>query len=233
MKIAILLCGHVHPDLVDEHGQYSEMVASLLDPHHEAIEYASFDVTQEQFPRDNSDFDAVIISGSHVSVYDDYPWIKSLETYLQALIQTNKKIIGICFGHQILAQCLGGEVIKSPKGWGIGSYQTRLVEKRAWMHQPLETLNLLVSHQDQVVKAPTQANILYQSSFCPNYMMQIDEHILTVQGHPEFKADYLKVLIKQRLNILSPKEYDNGLKSLQRETHDALFAKWMLNFIEH
>ncbi|WBV66493.1 type 1 glutamine amidotransferase [Legionella pneumophila] len=118
MNLGILLCDKVSEVFVADHGQYPEMFANLLRPADSTLELTVFDAEHGELPTDIHAVDAYLISGSRHGVNDDYPWIRKLEEFVRTLHASQKKLIGICFGHQLIAKALGGKVIKSPKGWG-------------------------------------------------------------------------------------------------------------------
>ncbi|WP_421119900.1 type 1 glutamine amidotransferase [Aquihabitans daechungensis] len=154
LRIGLVQCGHIHPDLVPEHGDYPKLFGDLLGSY--GIELTTFDVDHGQFPADLAAFDGWIITGSANSAYEDLPWIHQTEDLLRELITQQAPMVAVCFGHQLLAQALGGTVAKSPAGWGAGVHAYELVgEPAPWMDPPAHgTLRLIASHQDQVTELP-------------------------------------------------------------------------------
>jgi GMP synthase-like glutamine amidotransferase len=231
MKLGILLCDQVSPGLAVKHGQYPEMFMNFLEPADRTIEFTVYNVVQNEFPKSVHEVDAYLISGSRYSVYDNSLWIDQLEAFVRTLHLEQKKLIGICFGHQMVAQALGGRVIKSPKGWGVGMSQNRVYKHKEWMSPRVEQFNILVSHQDQVVELPTGTELLAGSDFCPNYLMQIDSHILTIQGHPEFTKEYCKDLMISREDNVSESEFRIAMQSLELQEDDQLISQWIIQFL--
>lgn len=231
MKLGILKCDSVSDVFVDKHGQYPEMFANLLHPVNPNIELVIFDAENEILPRDIHAVDAYLITGSRHGVNDGYPWIGQLEDFIRTLHSAQKKVIGICFGHQLIAKALGGKVIKSPKGWAVGMSQNQIYQQKHWMSPFKTEFNLLVSHQDQVVELPEGAQILAGSDFCPNYMMQIDSHFFSVQGHPEFTKDYSRDLMVSREDTVNETQFAQGISSLELHEDDALIAQWIISFL--
>jgi GMP synthase-like glutamine amidotransferase len=230
MKLGILQCDRVREELA-AHGQYPERFATLLMPIYNALELVIFDVEHDVFPQDIHEVDAYLITGSRHGVNDGLPWITRLEAFVRELDKEKKKIIGICFGHQIIAKALGGKAIKSPKGWGVGVSQNRIDAAKPWMHSEIKEFNLLVSHQDQVVELPDGAEVLASSDFCPFYMIQIGNHILTIQGHPEFTKVYSHELLHFRREALTESVFLKGLESLDQNVDDKLVAQWIMSFL--
>jgi GMP synthase-like glutamine amidotransferase len=231
MNLGILNCDRVS-DVFARHGQYPDMFATLLQSIAPQMTFTVFNVIDEELPKDIHAADAYLITGSKYSVNDNYPWITSLEDFVRSLYATSKKVIGICFGHQLIAKVFGGKVIQSPKGWGLGVLQNQIVQPKEWMHPPRPHFNLLASHQDQVEILPFEAQLLASSEFCPNNMMQIGNTILSLQGHPEFTKAYAKELMQSREHIIAKEVLTRGLQSLEREHEYALIAQWMIQFLD-
>ena len=230
MNIGILQCGHVRDELVPQHGRYPEMFSALLTQADPTLTFTLYDAKHDNLPSDVNACDAYLITGSRHSVNEELPWISRLEDFIRDLHAAQKKIIGICFGHQLIAKALGGKVIKSPGGWGVGMSKNKITQQKSWMNPPLDKFNLLVSHQDQVVELPPGAEVLASNEACPFYMIQIGNN-LTVQGHPEFSKDYSRALIEYRKDSLDTARYEQGLQSLQLEKDDAFVSQWIVNFL--
>ena len=230
MKVGILAAGAPPRALQPQFGDYVTMFETLLAGH--GYDWRAFDVPAGAYPDRPEDCDAYILTGAAAGVYDGDPWIERLFQFLRAA-KGRAKLVGICFGHQALAQALGGQVIKSPKGWGIGlhSYQAR--DERAWMDAG-GAFSLSASHQDQVIEAPADAAVLAGSDFCPNGMLAwADGMTLSCQLHPEFEPGYSKALIEGRRGTRFPEaQAAEAIASLDRPDDHARFADWMARFIE-
>lgn len=231
MRLGILKCDNVSDVFEAEHGQYPAMFLNLLRPFSPDLQITIYDVEQGEFPTDLNAVDAYLITGSRHGVNDGFPWIAQLEACVRSLYDAQKKVIGICFGHQLIAKALGGRVIKSPKGWGVGMSQNKMLRIKEWMNPQPASFNLLVSHQDQVVDLPVGAEILASNDFCPYYMMQIGNHFLTIQGHPEFTKAYSRALMVSREDALNEMEFAQGIKSLELPEDDKLIAQWIMCFL--
>ena len=230
MIIGILQCGKVQEKLALKHGQYPTMFNTLLKQINPTFTYTTYDVESGMVPSNINACDAYIITGSHHGVYDDLPWIPSLQMFVRKLHAADKKIVGVCFGHQLVAQALGGKVIKSPKGWGVGISKSHIIQHKPWMIPKRDELNLIISHQDQVVDVPRGAEILAGNDFCPFYMTQMG-NTLTIQGHPEFSKAYAEDVLEGRKAILDSTLFKEALQSLGLEKDDAIVARWIVNFI--
>jgi len=231
MNLGILKCDSVSDVFVAEHGQYPEMFATLLHAVDPTIKFTVFDAEHGELPTDIDVVDAYLITGSRHGVNDGSPWITQLEQFVRHLYDAQKKVIGICFGHQLIAKALGGKVIKSPKGWGVGMSQNNLVQHKEWMKSSNPFFNVLVSHQDQVVVLPPEAEVLASSDFCPFYMIQTGDHFFSIQGHPEFTKGYSRALMISREDSINKLEFEQGMNSLGMHEDSHLIAEWIINFL--
>ena len=140
-------------------------------------------------------------------------------------------MLGVCFGHQLLALLLGGRTERAAQGWGVGTHSYQLKQKPEWMSPALDELTLLISHQDQVTQLPQNATLLASSDFCPNAAYAIGDQVLCFQGHPEFVHDYSRALMELRQDFLGEAVYSQGVSSLDRDHQGAAVAEWMMRFV--
>lgn len=231
MKIGVLKTDDVRKELVGEFGEYPEMFADLLRAQEPGLEFVTYEVQRGHYPADIDEVDAYLITGSKTGVYEDKAWIPPLMDFVRELHKTRKPTIGICFGHQLIAEALGGKTRKSDNGWGVGVHSYEMQETPAWMSEPQEGFSLLVSHQDQVEELPPGAKVLASSDFCPMAMMQIGDHILTFQAHPEFTKPYSNSLMELRREAFGEDVVEKGQASLQNDIHESTVARWMLEFL--
>jgi GMP synthase-like glutamine amidotransferase len=231
MKLGILKTDAVRPEWVPEFGEYPDMFAALLGREDGELEFVTYDVEEGEYPADIDEVDAYLITGSKSSVYDDKPWIRDLEEFVRALHARRKKLVGICFGHQLVAQALGGRTEKSPLGWGVGLQDYRFDSLPPWHDQGPADFAILASHQDQVVENAKGAQVLAGSDFCENAVCQVGNHILTFQGHPEFLPGYSREIMEFRRDMIGESAYTNGMASLSRAQEGARVARWIVNFL--
>lgn len=232
MKVALLECDQVLEKFQSEFGQYSSMIQQMFTSVGAHFEFDVFDCQKGQYPLNIDDYDFFITTGSKSDAYAKSDWIKQLIEFVQRLNKANKKLIGICFGHQIIALALGGKVEKSTRGWGIGLSHNQIVAKPTWIKEKSETLNIIVSHQDQIIDLPENALVIAKSDFCPYFMVQWNDHFLSIQGHPEWQKNYSKVLINDRRNRISKPVIEAGLASLSEKPDNLLFTRWVLDFVQ-
>lgn len=232
MKVAILECDEVLEKFQPQFGHYRDMVRQMFQPFDVPFEFTVFDCQKGHYPGDIDDYDCYITTGSKASVYDEARWIQQLIGFVKRLDRHKKKLIGICFGHQIIAMACQGMVEKSKKGWGIGVAVNRLVSHPDWMSEIKPELHIIVSHQDQITILPKDAEVIAESDFCPFFMVQWNDHFLSIQGHPEWNRDYSRTLINERRSIIDPERVEAGLRSLDIEPDNVLFVRWILDFLK-
>jgi GMP synthase-like glutamine amidotransferase len=193
MKIGILQTGHAPDALRPRHGDYPDLFARLLAG--QGFTFETYPVVDGVFPADPRDCDGWLITGSRHGAYEDHPWIPRLEALIRAIRDAGVPLVGICFGHQIIAQALGGRVEKFPGGWAVG---------RTEYDWGGETIALNAWHQDQVTVRPPGAEVLARNDFCENAALAYGDSILTVQAHPEFHRDFTAEMIEKRGRGLVP-----------------------------
>ena len=207
MKIGILLVGRAPDDLVKEYGTYAEMLITLINSEEKVFEFKTFNVLGSVFPKDHLECDGWIVTGSPHGVYEDHIWIPVISEMIQSIYRDKLPIFGVCFGHQLIAQALGGTVEKSIKGWGLGLHTYQISNKTNYMNNLLDEVTLNICHQDQVLQTPEGATVYAKSDFCENAGFYINDKVLTMQAHPEFLVDFIKDLLSARRDLTIPKEY--------------------------
>lgn len=193
MLIGILQTGLAPEQLMDAAGDYPDMFVRLLDGH--GFTFKTWRVLDGEFPPDVHAADGWLITGSKFGAYEDHDWIPPLEDFIRATYAAHVPMVGICFGHQIIAQAMGGRVEKFTKGWAVGptdyDFGGTPVRLNAW-------------HQDQVVDKPEAAKVVGSNAFCANAALLYDDRMFTVQPHPEFRPDFVDGLMKTRGKGLVP-----------------------------
>ena len=225
MKIGLLVCDHIQKGFSD----YSELFGSLLAEY----EFVNYYVCDGNFPDSASAHEAWLITGSKYSVYDDIDWINRLKAFVREIAQADKYCIGVCFGHQMLGEAMGGKVLKSTMGWCVGVHQFEVIENRAWMIPASPTVNLVMSCQDQIQILPPNSKVIAKAPKCPVGIIQIGDKMLGIQGHPEFSIDYVKYLMEDRTNKIGEQTVREGMESLNNPTHNDILANWINSFITH
>lgn len=229
MRIGLLQCGQVAPVLVDRFGDYPTIYGDLLGPE---VQLLVHDVQGGPVPEDPTGFDGWLISGSAQSTYDDLPWIAPTERFLRALVDRNVPTVAICFGHQLLAQALGGRVELAPGGWGVGAHDYRLIgppRTPGWPDR--DRVRLIASHQDQVTRLPDGADVIASTDHCPIAGFTLGPAALALQPHPEFSGPLSHALTTARRERIGDVTSDEALASLEPDRLDRdLVARWMIDF---
>ena len=233
MNVAILQCDNVLEKFQSQFGDYPEMVEQMFDGVDLPLSFDTYDCRQGQFPADINGYDFYLTTGSKASVYEELDWLQQLIEFIRQLDKSKKKLVGICFGHQLMAMARNGTVEKSDKGWGIGIARNRVVSHPQWMDEETSEINILVSHQDQIIDLPDDTLIIAESDFCPFFIVQWGNHFLSIQGHPEWSNEYSQTLINDRRAIIPADLIKTGLESLQTEADNALFVRWIMKFVQY
>jgi GMP synthase-like glutamine amidotransferase len=197
----------------------------------DATRYDVFDVQTGAPPADPGEYDALFVMGSPAGVYDPLPWIPPLMDYLRGA-RGRTAMVGVCFGHQVMAQAFGGEVRKSEKGWGLGLHSYEVAAPQPWMDGDVRTIALPVSHQDQVVERPPAAEVVASSAFTPNAILAYTDHpAISFQCHPEFTVDYARALVERRRGQVADEALDRASASLDAPNDSARLADWVRGFL--
>lgn len=237
MKIGILQADSVLDQFQAIHGNYPGMIAGILgqaaDELKVTAEFVNYDVEHGIYPDAIDDCDGYVITGSKKSVYDDEPWIAPLKAFIRELHAAEKKLVGLCFGHQLIAEALGGKTLGAETGWCVGIHESEILQP-GWFMEGEESglYTLIVSHKDQVIQLPKGAQLLASAEQCPNSMYSIGDHILTMQGHPEFSREYSRDLMEMRQDILGPDTYKAGVASLDKPLMRDIVSRWIIRFIK-
>lgn len=231
MRIGILNADAVKPEFAVDFGEYPDMFSRLLVAVDPDTEFVTYEVVNGDYPAAIDEVDAYIITGSKLSVYDDVPWIDTLKDFVRKLHGAEKKLIGICFGHQLVAEALGGKTRQANQGWCVGVHRAKLTGDAAAYGPAGVEFQILSNHKDQVEKMAVGAKLLASSDACPIAMTKVGNHILTIQGHAEFDKGYALALLNMRREILGEPLYRTAVDTLQQGTDNSQVARWILDFV--
>jgi GMP synthase-like glutamine amidotransferase len=196
LRLGILRTGRPPKPAIARFGTYPDMFMRLLGE--EAYEWRTYAVDEGELPSSPEACDAYLVTGSSCGVYDPLPWIGEAQAFLRAA-KGRAALVGVCFGHQLMAQAFGGKVVKSPKGWGVGEQVYEVMQAEPWMDGAPLRIRLPASHQDQVVEPPQGAEVFAASEFTPYAgLAWRDQPAISMQPHPEFDPAYAVSLIEHR-----------------------------------
>lgn len=222
MLIGILQTGLAPENLAPQMGDYPDMFARLLDGN--GFTFKTFRVVEGELPASVKDCDGWLITGSRHGVYEDHPWIPPLEQFIRDAFAARVPVVGICFGHQIIAQAMGGKVERYEGGWAVGAteydFDGDRIVLNAW-------------HRDQVTKAPDGAKVVGTNEFCTNAALLYDDRAFTVQAHPEFRPEFVDGLMKTRGKGLVPDTLmAEATERLELSLHDKTIAARIAAFFK-
>lgn len=232
LSICILETDILRPELIGQYSGYGRMFERLFARQPVPARFSVFNVVRGEYPPDGQVFDAYLVTGSKADSFGSDAWIETLRGFLLRRYEEGAKLLGVCFGHQLLALLLGGRCGRAAKGWGVGVHRYRLEQTLPWMTPSAEGVGLLVSHQDQVTALPEGAQLLASSEFCPVAAYRIGEQVLCFQGHPEFVEGYARGLLDLRREAHGEPLYQKAISTLNEGHDGALIAQWMLQFVQ-
>lgn len=229
-RIVIAETGMPPHGLDQRFGRYPDMMRTMLGGHGLSPATLDIDAVGGDTVPAPEDGDALLITGSPAGVYEAHEWVPPLEEAIRAWARAGLPVVGICFGHQIMAKALGGHVALSERGWGVGVHTYELLGPRPVPGLP-PRLACAVSHKDQVVNLPPGALRVGGSAFCPNGIIRYAEgRCLSFQMHPEFDHAFAVSLMAARRDSIPPAVFDHGMASLENETDRGLLARWIAGF---
>jgi GMP synthase-like glutamine amidotransferase len=239
MKLTIIETGRPPEPIARDFPGYPIMIEALLRSHMPDLMCETVSLVDGGSLPDHHEVTAVMITGSPVGVYDPVPWIEPLKAWIQQAAQFNIPQVGICFGHQIMAEAFGGRAHKAPQGWGLGRHAYNIAANEPWMPVSdainVTSLSLAVSHQDQVLEVPPSARVLAHSPFTPFAALVYDHApALSFQGHPEFCRKFADALIRSRRGTRFPVALaDAALESLKEPLDGNIVASWISSFFTY
>jgi GMP synthase-like glutamine amidotransferase len=232
MRLCILDNDILEGHLAQTYGTFGHLFVDLFIRVGAQWEVQSFQTPLGHYPDSFDDFDAVLLTGSKADAFSDVPWVVELRHRVSLLLDQRKKMVGICFGHQLIGVCLGAPVGRAPNGWGVG----RMTYD--WLRPDLPgctgrtEISLLASHQDQVLALPAGAELVASSDFCPVAAYTVGSHVFCIQPHPEFNVDISAHLLEKRRTLLGEEKYTSSCKSLVHGHAGEDIARLLVAFLE-
>ena len=227
MKLGVLETGQVKPPL-DRFGDYTHMFRRLFLEADPDLEVERYRLILGEAPKRTDECDAWLITGSAHGVHDAFDWLQRLEDFVSELDAARSKTIGVCFGHQLIAKVLGGEVERAKVGWCTGATPYRVEQSSEYEERELR---MIASHRDQVTRLPSDAVLTLSAERCPNAGFTIGEHMITVQGHPEFRPDFASALYKKRRGAIGERACHEAIDSLKKSLDNLEVARDLVKFL--
>jgi GMP synthase-like glutamine amidotransferase len=239
MHLCILENDDLDPPLAQRYTRVASMFEDLFAQAGYQGRIDTFSARHGQYPARFAIYDAVLLTGSRADAFSDEPWVVALREQVARLLQDQHKLLGVCFGHQLIAHCLGAPVQRAPRGWRVGrqSYE--------WLGAPehlglvpaqaaqAAQVALLASHQDQVLALPPGATLLATQADCPVAAYALGDQVFCIQPHPEFTPEVSAFLLDKRRALMGEPLYEQSMASLS-EPHDGLaLARFMIRFVQY
>lgn len=233
MKLTIIQTGEVPAPLRGRFGPYRQMFETMFDGTGQGFSYDLVAASDGAPLPDPRTLDGIVITGSPAGVYDDYPWLDPLRAFIRDAYGSKTPMLGVCFGHQIMADALGGDVRKSEKGWGLGRHSYAVTARPGFMRDAPLSLAVACSHQDQVIVPPADAEVILASDFTPNAGLAYrNGAALSFQPHPEFADDYALALAELRRGKAPDNVVETAISSIATPSHSADVAGYIGQFFK-
>ena len=244
MHLCILENDDLDPTLAQRYTRVAAMFERLFAQAGYQGRIDTFSARHGQYPASFAAYDAVLLTGSRADAFSDEPWVVALREQVARLLQDQHKLLGVCFGHQLIAHCLGAPVQRAPRGWRVGR------QAYDWLGAPehlglglrqaaqgaeaaqVAQFALLASHQDQVLALPQGATLLATQADCPVAAYALGDQVFCIQPHPEFTPEVSAFLLDKRRALMGEPLYAQSMGSLA-EPHDGLaLARFMIRFVQ-
>jgi GMP synthase-like glutamine amidotransferase len=230
LRIGLLIVGHVDPKSVHIAGDYPELFATLLAGHD--LELVRYDLDEGRFPGSVAECDGWLCGPSRSSAYDPLPWRADAEELLRGIVAAERPYVGICFGHQLLAQAHGARVARAVDGWQVGLRRYQITAPQPWMAEPVEVVSLIASHEDQVMALPPGADLLAAEAGggCAIAGFTLGPRAWTLQPHPEFVPDLADHLLAGRVELIGSERVARARATLRGGNDRGRVAAWIASF---
>jgi GMP synthase-like glutamine amidotransferase len=229
-RITIIETGLVPQKYRERHGSFPDMFERMVRAEDPSAEIDIVSIPDGDALPDPDKVESILITGAAAGVYDGLDWIAPLEDFVRAADAKRIPMVGVCFGHQLMAQALGGTVRKSEKGWGIGRHVYEVAPNNGVIDGP--RLAIACSHQDQVIEPPAGARTILYSEFAPHAgLLYAGGTTLSVQPHPEFTASFAHLCCELREGKAPDAVVAAAKASLAEPLDHAKLGRAMTNFL--
>lgn len=232
--VGILECGQTRSDWLQEHGEMADPFPPFLKRADPSLQFAVYKAHKNQLPARPDECDAWLVTGSPLSVYDHPAWQSNLASFLVEAAR-HRPVVGICYGHQLLHEALGGKVERAAAGWGIGVQRYELQDVPRWAseQEPHDAFRFIAFHQDQVTLPAPGTRVIAGNEFCPLCVTTIGDNVFTIQAHPEMTRKLARDIYEDQRESTGDERTDRAVASLSGEIDAEAAARWILAFIEH
>lgn len=232
MHIAVLVTNTDQSAFAARHPRDAKKFTELLKTARPDWQVTVFEVTENDFPSSIAGFDGLLIGGSPASVNDENHWIETLSGLIRRAFAAGLPMMGVCFGHQAIAQALGGKVGPNPGDFILGTTETTFAARAPWLPDDAHTITLASAHGEQVTVLPAGAEVLGESPTCPIAAYRIGTRVFATQHHPEMTPQFLAALVEEFAPEFPPEVGTRARASLAKAPEGARFAEWIARFFE-
>lgn len=230
LRIGLLLCGDTPETLQPRFGSYADCLIQRFQLTGPRIHVRTWRAWHGELPDHIHAADAYVVGGSPASVLDQEDWIERLGAFIRQAHRAEKRLLGICFGHQLIHHALGGKVSRAAKGWGLGVYSVDLDHPMPGL-APRKAIALRAMHRDQVVRPAFGLARYAGTDFCPYYLTGRANSVLTVQGHPEFTSDFFHAFLYEIRSRFDDDEFGRAVSSLEKPTDSQVVCQSINQFL--
>lgn len=230
--IYIIKTGTTFPNTLSTHGDFDQWTLDAIG--NQMFPIAIIDVENGASLPKTADCGGVIVLGSHAMVTEKLPWSVEIEKWIPELIQHQIPFLGICYGHQLLAQATGGTVGYHEKGKEIGTVNILCTQEKtddSFMGQTPDQFLGHVTHAQTVLTLPEKAVRLAYNDFEPNHAFRIGKNSWGLQFHPEYTEDIMKVYVENQAEELTAagKNINDVIAGIQSTPHATHLLKRFCN----
>ena len=233
MKLCILDNDTLDGELAERYTSFGSMFVRLFKDAGAHWTYDIFSTQRGEYPASFDDYGAVLLTGSEADSFSDAPWVVALRRRVKQLLVQRKKMVGVCFGHQLIGLCMDAPVARAPQGWGEGRMTYDWLRSDLPYCQDRKQIALLASHQDQVLELPKGAKLVASSDFCPVAAFTVGNEVFCVQAHPEFDAGFSQYLLNEQRGRMGEEKYAARSQGLQAGHEGADIARLVVAFLEN